>query len=55
MLYASSSSCSCQQYLVYSSSDILKSMQQLNGLNKVQITQDKNHGIATFLWTLLTP
>jgi len=32
---------SCQQYLVYSSLDILKSMQQLNRLNKVQITQDK--------------
>jgi len=41
MLYASSSSSSCQQYLVYSSSDILKSMQQLNRLDKVQITQDK--------------
>jgi len=40
MLYDSSSS-SCQQYLVYSSSDILKSMQQLNRLNKVQIAQDK--------------
>jgi hypothetical protein len=39
MLYVSSSS--CQQYLVCSSLDILKPMQQLQRLNEVQITQDK--------------